>query len=53
MIAKKRNISSRACAAKVEGLAAAEAQGLNICGDMKGHPSLATYIEDGYEVISF
>ncbi len=43
----------KACAAKMESLEAAEAQGLPICGDMKGHPSLATYIEDGYDVISF
>jgi len=43
----------KACAAKMEGLEAAEAQGLPICGEMKGHLSLARYIEDGYEVLSF
>jgi hypothetical protein len=43
----------KACAAKMNGLAAAEAQGLPLCGEMKGHPALARYIEDGYEVITF
>ena len=43
----------KACATKMEGLEAAEAQGLPLCGEMKGHPSLARYIEDGYEVLPF
>lgn len=43
----------KACAAKMKGLEAAEAQGLPICGEMMGHPSLVKYIEDGFEVLSF
>ena len=41
-----------ACAAKMGALAAAESQGLPICGEMSGHPSLARYIQEGYRVIT-
>ena len=43
----------RACATKMEALEGAEAQGLPLCQDMKGHPGLAKYLEQGYEVITF
>lgn len=43
----------QACAAKMGALDAAKEQGLPICGEMNGHPSLARYIEDGYRVITF
>jgi len=43
----------KACAAKMEALDAAESQGLPICGEMHGHPSLARYIQQGYRVITF
>lgn len=43
----------KACAAKMESLADAQAQGLPLCDEMKGHPSLAKYIEAGFEVITF
>ena len=42
----------KACAAKMGALAAAESQGLPICGEMSGHPSLARYIQEGYRVIT-
>ena len=43
----------QACAAKMGTLDAAKVQGLRICGEMNGHPSLARYIEEGYRVITF
>ena len=43
----------RACAAKMEALQGVEAQGLPTCAEMKGHPGLAKYLEQGYEVITF
>lgn len=43
----------RACSAQVGALAGIEAQGLPLCNEMKGHPSIAKYLEDGYEVITF
>ena len=42
-----------ACAAKMEALEGAKAQGLPLCNEMKGHPSLAKYLEQGYQVITF
>ena len=41
----------RACVAKMGALAAAEAQGLPLCGEMTGHPSIGRYLEDGFEVL--
>jgi len=43
----------KACAIKTEALAGIEAQGLPFCGEMKGHPSIARYMDAGYEVITF
>ena len=43
----------KACAAKMGGLEAAEAQGLPINGDMSGHPPLEEYVTAGYHLITF
>jgi len=43
----------QACAAKMGALEGVKAQGLPLCDEMKGHPSLAKYMEQGYEVITF
>ena len=43
----------RACAAKMGALEAAEEQKLPLCGEMTGHPSLAKYLEQDFEVITF
>jgi len=43
----------RACAAKLGTLAAAEALELPILDDMMGHPSMSSYQDKGFEVISF
>ena len=42
----------RACSNKTGTLAEAEAQELPICDDMSGHPAMAKYLEDGYQVIT-
>ena len=43
----------RACASKMGALEGVEAQGLPLCKEMKGHPGLAKYMEQGYQVITF
>lgn len=42
----------RACAAKMEALDAAEAQRLPLCRDMSGHPGMAAYLDQGYQIIT-
>jgi hypothetical protein len=42
-----------ACATKMGAVEAAQAQGLPLCKEMKGHPSLAAYMEQGYRVLTF
>ena len=43
----------RACANKMGVLAAIEDQGLPLCDELQGHPSLARYVEAGYQIITF
>lgn len=43
----------RSCAYTMGTLDDAEEQGLPLCGDLKGHPSISRYIENGYEVLVF
>jgi hypothetical protein len=43
----------KACSTKMNVLAEVEAEGLPLADEMSGHPSLARYIEEGYEVITF
>ncbi len=43
----------KACSAKLGVLEAVEAEGLALLGDMKGHPSMAGYLEQDYQVITF
>ncbi|MHA1522488.1 MAG: DsrE family protein [Promethearchaeota archaeon] len=43
----------KACATKMGSLEAAEAEGLPIVGDMNGHPSMTSYIDEGYKIITF
>ena len=42
-----------ACASKMETLGDARGQGLTICNEMMGHPSMSKYIEAGYQVVVF
>ncbi|WP_214044846.1 DsrE family protein [Methanomethylovorans sp.] len=41
----------RACAQKMDSLESAKEQGLRLCDEMFGHPSMARYVEEGYEII--
>lgn len=43
----------QACAQKMGSLQAAVAQQLSLCSELKGHPSMHRYIEQGYEIITF
>ncbi|MGA1820938.1 MAG: DsrE family protein [Thermoplasmatota archaeon] len=43
----------KACSNKMGSLDSALEQNLNICGELGGHPSIARYMEDGYEVLTF
>lgn len=43
----------RACANKMGVLKSAEQQGLRLLEDMSGHPSMASYLQDGFEIITF
>ncbi|MBN2725907.1 DsrE family protein [Candidatus Mcinerneyibacteriota bacterium] len=43
----------RACSAQTNATEAARALGIELAGDMEGHPSLSAYLFSGYEVITF
>lgn len=43
----------RACATKMGTLEAVESQGLPLLDDMSGHPAMARYQDEGFEVITF
>ncbi len=43
----------QACANKMGVLESVKEQGLPLGNDLKGHPSLAKYIDEGYQVITF
>ena len=42
----------RACAIKMGTLEVAEAEGFRIADDMAGHAGMASYIEQGYEIVT-
>lgn len=43
----------KACAIKMNALDSAKNQNLSILDDMKGHPSMATFFNNGYDIITF
>jgi hypothetical protein len=43
----------KACAGKTDSLDAAKAQGLAPLSEMSGHPSMARFRNEGYELITF
>jgi hypothetical protein len=43
----------RACSNKMGTLKASQSQGLELLDDMTGHPGMARYRDDGFEIISF
>ena len=42
-----------ACASKMNVLENVKEQNLPLCAELKGHPSIARYIDGGYEVLTF
>ena len=43
----------QACASTTGARESAEAQGLTLCSELRGHPSLIKYREQGYEIMTF
>jgi len=43
----------KACSSKLGTIEEAKEQGLNLLDDMSGHPSMAAYRDQGYEIITF
>lgn len=43
----------RACAMKMKALEGIQAEGITLLDDMKGHPSMSKFIDDGYTIITF
>ncbi len=43
----------KACSNKMGTLEAVKAQGLRLLDEMTGHPSMARYREEGFEIITF
>jgi hypothetical protein len=43
----------QACSNMMGALDDAKELALPLCSELKGHPSMTRYIEDGYEIISF
>lgn len=43
----------RACSAQMNATEAAQTLGIELAGDMDGHPSLSAYLYSGYEIITF
>ncbi len=43
----------RACATKMGSRESAQSQGLELLGEMSGHPGVGPYLERGYTVLTF
>ena len=43
----------KACASKTETISAANEAGLPLLADIAGHPAMACYRDEGFEIISF
>lgn len=43
----------KACSGKMGALDAVQREGFKLLDEMKGHPSMARYREDGFEIITF
>jgi hypothetical protein len=54
--AKETNLidgACRACSTKMAVTSAVEGEGLPFLDEMSGHPSMARYLNNGFEIISF
>lgn len=47
------NCVCKACSAKMGVLSYNETSGLRLSDEMSGHPAMSTYLNDGYEIITF
>mgnify|MGYP006285516559 CR=1 FL=1 len=43
----------KACSNKMGSMDSAVEQGFDLCDELKGHPSVARYMEEGYEIVVF
>ena len=43
----------KACAIRMESDAVIQEEGIPLIGDMSGHPAMADFIEQGYQIITF
>jgi hypothetical protein len=43
----------KACSTKLGTVGAAKEQGLTLLDEVSGHPSMASYLNNGYEIITF
>jgi len=43
----------KACSTKMGSMKSAEEQGLFLCDELMGHPGMARYMEDGYQILIF
>ena len=43
----------QACSHKLGSLVEAKRQNLRLCHDMSGHPSMSSYLQQGFDVITF
>jgi hypothetical protein len=43
----------KACATNLGALEAVKKEGLTLLDDMHGHPGMARYMDDGYQIITF
>ncbi|MFC1515894.1 cytoplasmic protein [Thermodesulfobacteriota bacterium] len=43
----------KACSNKMDTLEAAQAQGLPLLDEMNGHPAMARYRDEGFEIVTF
>jgi hypothetical protein len=53
---KDRNLiigACKACSLKLGAVQALEAENIALIGEMSGHPSMADYVSQGYNVITF
>lgn len=43
----------KACSSKMGVLSEVEKQGLPVCAELKGHPSMYRYVDAGFEIMTF
>ena len=54
--AKEKNLfegACKACSAKLKATEGIEKEGIPLIGEMSGHPAMAYYMDNGYQIITF